>query len=1119
MKNLRKIKAVFKNWKLLFLVMSCPYFLCGQNVEIRNINFSRGRTLSMITDMDQDDLGYIWMSTFSDGLLRYDGNSLEVIRFENSSIGSVILETVHVDASGKVWIGGRENGLYMVDPLTKEQTHYVHNIDDEFSLGNNSVRAILEDSKGTFWIGTSKGLDTLDRSTGKFYRVNGNMKASDRLKEEHVRTIYEDSQHTTWIGCGDATSPSDDPELGGLYKIDTKSKKIVKYSAAPEDPDSLINRNVRAVFEDSRGVFWVGTGGDGLHTFDRKSDKFTRYPYKPENPLGLSRPSHDPEYIADHITFINEDAQGFIWIGTLDRGLNQYDPEKDQITFYGPEQLGDSYLNRTDHWASLRTNDGSLWISDAWPNNSEANQRLLQISTGLNNRSFYNPLDAYVLWLETDHNSTIWIGTNLGLYRRNADGTHSFFKINDLEYETDKDAVFYITSGPKDVLYLATGEGILTFDTKLEQFSRIKSEHDFTFGFHYDPEGILWAVSPEGFDKIDLSTEEVTHLHGDTNAPEILASNQVNWIIEGDQGYLWIATDQGLLKYDKNLMSSKMILENERFRTMSIDREGILWAVGAYSLFKLDTKDNSFSEIKDATQLIDNENFANVGMKLSDNGTLWLQKHNGLVNYNPTTGIAALRGASWIDPSLVLRQMSLNYTSNNEILIGAGLGYFLFHEEILNQEQLSPTPFLSNLKTTDRNIALNVSANSEEREPINLSSSENDIAFSFGNVDLNSFDLEENLQYKLENFDSEWRSARNAQKVNFYGLPPGSYVFKVRAANRYGLISEVQQAISISAPWYQTVWAYLVYILIFGGLIYAFDRFMRDRLIQREKEKSIRKELQQAKEIEKAYTELKATQSQLIQSEKMASLGELTAGIAHEIQNPLNFVNNFSQVSQELMLEMHEELEKGDLTSALELGNDIEQNLEKINHHGQRASEIVKGMLQHSRSSNGKKELTNINTLADEYLRLAYHGLRAKDKSFNATIKTDFDESIGEINIVSQDIGRVILNLITNAFYVVDEKKKLNLENYKPTVSVHTEKLTDSIEISVRDNGNGIPKKVLDKIFQPFFTTKPAGEGTGLGLSLSYDIVKAHGGELKVETKEGEGTEFIIHLQLKKTNK
>jgi len=266
--------------------------------------------------------------------------------------------------------------------------------------------------------------------------------------------------------------------------------------------------------------------------------------------------------------------------------------------------------------------------------------------------------------------------------------------------------------------------------------------------------------------------------------------------------------------------------------------------------------------------------------------------------------------------------------------------------------------------------------------------------------------------------------------------------------------------------------------------------------------------------IEQAYNNLKTTQQQLIQSEKMASLGELTAGIAHEIQNPLNFVNNFSEVGNELVAELKIKNEKLRIEDeeVNELLGDITQDLEKINFHGRRADAIVKGMLQHSRQTSGIKELTDINALADEYLRLAFHGLRAKDKEFSTEIKTEFDKSIGKINIIPQDIGRVVLNVITNAFYAVNEKKKLQGDAYEPTVSLFTKKLGDTVKISVEDNGNGISQKVVDKIFQPFFTTKPTGQGTGLGLSLAYDIVKAHGGKIKVESKEGEGSEFIIVL-------
>lgn len=301
----------------------------------------------------------------------------------------------------------------------------------------------------------------------------------------------------------------------------------------------------------------------------------------------------------------------------------------------------------------------------------------------------------------------------------------------------------------------------------------------------------------------------------------------------------------------------------------------------------------------------------------------------------------------------------------------------------------------------------------------------------------------------------------------------------------------------------------LVFLLVFSVVIY------RNSVSRKKANQELS---QQRDSLQKTLLQLQSTQSQLIQSEKMASLGELTAGIAHEIQNPLNFVNNFSEVNTELIKEIQDERRKAqdkrDEKLEDELLNDIAQNQEKVLHHGQRADAIVKGMLQHSRTSSGQKEPTDINALCDEYLRLSYHGLRAKDKAFNAKFETDFDPSIPKLNVVPQDIGRVILNLITNAFYVVNEKSKQGIAGFESTVSVSTKKDGNNVLISVKDNGNGIPDSIKEKIFQPFFTTKPTGQGTGLGLSLSYDIVKAHGGALKVETKEGEGSEFIILLPI-----
>jgi signal transduction histidine kinase len=304
-----------------------------------------------------------------------------------------------------------------------------------------------------------------------------------------------------------------------------------------------------------------------------------------------------------------------------------------------------------------------------------------------------------------------------------------------------------------------------------------------------------------------------------------------------------------------------------------------------------------------------------------------------------------------------------------------------------------------------------------------------------------------------------------------------------------------------------------IYLLMSGIVVFIVIVFLLYRNNQHRK-KTNETLRQRNEKIENTLQELRSTQTQLIQSEKMASLGELTAGIAHEIQNPLNFINNFSEVNSELISELKEEAKAANTSEALAIADVIDDNIQKIILHGRRADAIVKNMLQHSRKSSGSKEPADLNALIDEYLRMSYHGFRAKEKNFNAILETHFDPAVGKVNMISQDIGRVLLNLFNNSFFSVAKKKAAEGKEYEPVIIVRTVRIDDAVEMYVKDNGVGISEKVLDKIFQPFFTTKPTGEGTGLGLSLSYDIVKAHGGELKVQTKEGEGAEFIVQLPI-----
>ncbi len=422
------------------------------------------------------------------------------------------------------------------------------------------------------------------------------------------------------------------------------------------------------------------------------------------------------------------------------------------------------------------------------------------------------------------------------------------------------------------------------------------------------------------------------------------------------------------------------------------------------------------------------------------------------------------------------------------------------------------------------------------KQLVELSHNQNRISFNYVALHFEN-PAQNQYAYQLVGYDKNWVRAGHQRSVTYTNLAPATYTFRVKASNSDGIWNEkgASVMIVIHPPWWETWWSWGLWVVLFISAVYAFvayrsRKLLRDKRVLEETVQVRTHEVMEQKEeiiqqkeeiesqrdsLEKTLDDLKATQTQLVQREKMASLGELTAGIAHEIQNPLNFVNNFSEVNKEMLLELEAEIKNGNTEDALALATDIIQNEEKINHHGKRADNIVKGMLQHSRAGSGKKEPANINALADEYLRLAYHGLRASDKSFNAEMITHFDPKLPAINVIPQDIGRVLLNLFNNAFYAVHQKQKMAGADYKPEVSVSTTTGNGQAIIRVKDNGIGIPDAIKEKIMQPFFTTKPTGEGTGLGLSLTYDmVVKGHGGSITVDTKEGEYTIFTITLPL-----
>jgi signal transduction histidine kinase/ligand-binding sensor domain-containing protein len=1116
---------------ITFFLLS-QVFLQGSLAQNNPIKFNLvegndGEPLGQINAITQDPNGYMWFSgTQKSCIYRYDG--MRMISFKHdslseNSLGATTTETVYADNAGTIWIGFYDGGLDQYNPATGIFKHYRNNPKDPGSLSGGMVSVIMRDHKGILWVGTQNGLDRLDGKTGKFihYRnVPGNPAS---LSCNYVRAIYEDRGGVLWIGTGfeyDITTPNE----GGLNRMDSNGK-FARFMHDPKNPNSLANNKVRVIFEDSRGIFWIGTAGnDGLHTMDREKGIFTKYPYNPLKPDQLSRPPVNDDF--DPVTFVKEDCNGAIWIGTNTSGMNRYDTATRKITHY---ESSNGYPDK-GCFIAYTSRDGVLWLGS------------------YQETPFLYRVDPYVDMIKMiisgpiancmleDKQGFLWMGVagqGLLQYDQNKNLVHQFKYDETDSINLANLSIYTLFQNQSDTLWLNTSSGLILFNKASRQFSRLlyKPKPDskpekFLFSHALktiqDKKNFIWIATSKGLFQYNPSDYSAKNYLNDPNDSNTISASHADAVLEDDQGDIWTGTwiigGGGVNRMNKNTGRFRHYLKGVPVGNLYEDSENTIWAGTLTGLYRYDPETDRFSPFFEAQSRI---NTSSVNSIIEDDfKNLWIITESDIVKLNADRTSYFIFGKKY-----GIRTGSLLYagtckTAGGEILIGNNKGVFSFSPKEVNIDSKPPKIIVTNFFINNQPVFSGkespLVAPIEETGDIHLKYNQNILSFRYAAIDYRA--PEANKYYTmLENFDNTWREAAGDNISTFINVPPGKYIFRVECFNIDGIKSEKAISIIISPPWWKTWWAYGFYGLLILIFSIFMNRVLRERAISQERRKAQAKELEQAREIEKAYTELKATQTQLIQSEKMASLGELTAGIAHEIQNPLNFVNNFAEVNKELLEEMKGEIENGNMDDVKGIANNIIVNEEKIMHHGRRADSIVKGMLQHSRISTGQKEPTDLNALVEEYLRLAYYGIRAKDKSFHSKMQTDFDATIGKMNIIPQDMGRVMLNLFNNAFYAVSQKAETQPQGYEPIISVSTKRISDKVEIRVKDNGNGIPKKILEKIFQPFFTTKPTGQGTGLGLSISYDIIKAHRGEIKVETADGEFSEFtiLLHPQIK----
>ncbi|MGM0943562.1 MAG: sensor histidine kinase [Bacteroidota bacterium] len=1010
--------------------------------------------------------GSIWIAAGDGGASKYDGEHFTNYSKENGLNGNSIIKIAE-DDNGFIWFGSGSNGVIRFDG----ESFLDFTMED--GLADNAVNCISKDRTGKLWIGTKGGgVSTYQENSDPNAKGTfTTFRTSDGLAHDDVWDIEEDPAGNLWF----ATE-------GGVSKYD--GKKFTNYTTGQGLPKDI----VYSITADGSGNIWIGTAGGGVTIFKGKA--FTNFTAD----LGL---------VKNSVYGILEDKDGHLWFGTDGGGISKYDGKSftNFTTDQGlPNTLIISAIKDSKNQLWFGTGGGGIVLFDTESSrNSGSSFTILDTSNGLPNDIIYA--------LKEDSQGNIWIGTG--------------------------------------------GAGLVKFDgneASLEQsaFTTYTTAHGLAANYIYsileDSKGNIWiGTAGGGISKFDgRSFTNFDTSHG--------LSNDIVWsILEDRSGQLWFATQGGgVSRYDGqsfNNFTKRYGLVDDTVYDLLEDKDGNIF-IGTnqgFTVIPAEAASLPFAEISGKLEYYNTANGypvkdVNKGIYLDKEGSIWAgngSDKTGLVKFNYQALRKKKKQPSVRIKSIRINEQPISWTSLLDSLPKNA-------SETSSKPTVYPTDeiqvFGKLLSSEERKSYQKEYSNIEfssisrfENFPVNLvlPYAQNQITIDFGTDELVRSSLIE-YQYILEGYNKTWSPVIKNNQTIFGNISEGDYVFKVKA--RYtgpgegegrAWSEEAVYRFSVLPPLHRTWWAYLFYFFILLIGIKYVDKFQKGKTIRKERERIQQKELEQAKEIEKAYLDLKITQAQLVQQEKLASLGQLTAGIAHEIKNPLNFVNNFSEVSIELIEEALEEIRKNrDLPTDLvdkddtlvdEILDDIKINLIKINEHGTRANGIVTSMLQHSRGGTGTMGPTDLNSLIKEYANLSFHGMRASKKSIDVEIILDLDPKIKNVPLIKEDFTRVIINLCNNAFDAMRETETAR----KPKLIIRTKKIKGQVFIEIEDNGPGISDEIKDKILQPFFTTKKGTDGTGLGLSITHDIIKAHGGQLEIKSKEEKGTSFIISLPTK----
>ena len=1106
----------------LFLVLLCAFLGAASGANLSpslrfgRISVDKGLSQSTVFCSYQDSQGFLWFGT-DDGLNKYDGYTFEIYKFDPTDIKTLSNNSVHVifeDSKKNLFIG-TDNGLNLYNPQNGSFRRFQNIPNDPASISSNIISSIAEDKDGVVWIGTNNGLNALNTANWSFSALFSNKANVSTLSSSVVSSLLVDKSGTLWVGTAS----------NGLNAFDTKTKKSTRYQNNPSDKNSLSENEITTLASDRSGNLWIGTVNGGVNVFNPASGQFAHY----TTDNGLSNNS---------VFSIHEDQEGVFWIGTLGGGLDALDRSSGKTINYKYDPLNLESIANNKVWSIFEDNASTLWFTTSngicFFNRTIGKFVTHQVSHG-NGGEDNNSIFA----VSEDHDGNIWVGVlggGLNVYSRTEEKfvNERFPSLSNPVLRFNN--IFAIHEDHTGMLWIGTSDGLIKYDRKSGAVVQYKHNpmdksslsNNYIRCIKEDKSGTLWiGTHGGGLNTFNPAQQKFKTYRNIPADPASLSADVVLSICEDNKGMMWIGTyGGGLNRFDKSSgkfsayhydPNDPKTISSNFIHAIFQDASGKLW-IGTYGggINLFDPATESFSHYTENNGLPNNV----VNGILSDaQGNLWISTNNGVCKILPgnesSTNVTSSRSYNLQDGLQNKFNENACCTGNGGwMFFGGSNGLNAFHPDSIHDNTAIPPVVITRFYLFEKPARMDTLISSEHKLELNYKQN----FFSFEFAALNYILPDKNRYYiKMEGLDKDWIYRDNKRNATYTNIDPGHYTFRVKACNNDGVWNNegIAIEITIKPPFYRTWWftglsALLITLIIFVYIRIRTNTLVKQNILLEDKVNQRTSELQDKNiELTKTMDHLKSTQTQLIQSEKMASLGQLTAGIAHEIQNPLNFVNNFSELSVELL----DEFETAPATEQREIVGDLKQNMEKIVFHGKRADSIVKGMLQHSRASSVEKQPTDINKLVEEFFSLAYHGMRANDPGFNCGMDKHLDTKIPQIKIIPQDISRVILNIFNNAFYAVDERKKSGEKNYQPTVSIKTELKGDKIFITIRDNGKGIAKEIRDKIFNPFFTTKPTGQGTGLGLSISYDIVvKGHGGEIKVDSVPGEYSEFTVLL-------